>query len=252
MLTVLAGRDIHEIEQFLQSTGADSTTYHRRRAALDVWIEELRDALIRSWTPRDAQLVDVVKLMCTQEPAKRIEARDLFRRLCNLEGLHRYYGICCAAQDVLSIRHGVDWQSVYTSNAEDDSNTDQHVQRVLSASAQDVSLNLQRPTNGSSSPKLHYVGSESGASSTSISDASNHAVRTQQWAVTQAKYAGGYDDEGDEQGNSDECADPTSWSSTSDSPRENTPESGFDSYARDDRQRRRRPRSVQPRDENGE
>ncbi|CAH0047249.1 unnamed protein product, partial [Clonostachys solani] len=96
MLTVLAGKSMHDLSQFLQdkANGSGSTAYYENERGLQAWLQYLRGILSNEENPQDAILVDVVEAMCRSKKEERLTASDLVRRIFKLEGA--YHGLCCS------------------------------------------------------------------------------------------------------------------------------------------------------------
>ncbi|KAF2169428.1 hypothetical protein M409DRAFT_20647 [Zasmidium cellare ATCC 36951] len=126
MVTVLAGRSIEDLQAFFQSTGSNSTVYQRNQKAIDDWLQQLNTALLASDFPEDAQLTTIVRFMCNQDEAKRLDSRDLVRRIFKLDGPMPYYGLCCSTRSQLSSPARSDsMDSMSTDSSESDSSLEQ-------------------------------------------------------------------------------------------------------------------------------
>ncbi|KAK4503337.1 hypothetical protein PRZ48_004252 [Zasmidium cellare] len=102
MVTVLAGRSIEELQFFFQTTGSNRTVYQDNPKAIEKWLQQLQTTLSTSDVPEDAQLIEIVKYMCCRDPSKRLDSRDLVRRIFKLDGPMPYYGLCCSSRSQLS------------------------------------------------------------------------------------------------------------------------------------------------------
>uniref|UniRef100_A0A8H7N087 non-specific serine/threonine protein kinase n=1 Tax=Bionectria ochroleuca TaxID=29856 RepID=A0A8H7N087_BIOOC len=87
MLTVLAGKSMQDLSQFLQdkANGSGSTAYYENERGLQAWLQYLRGILSNEENPQDAILVDVVEAMCRSKKEERLTASDLVRRIFKLE-----------------------------------------------------------------------------------------------------------------------------------------------------------------------
>ncbi|CAH0027584.1 unnamed protein product [Clonostachys rhizophaga] len=96
MLTVLAGKSMQDLSQFLQdkTNGSGSTAYYENERGLQAWLQYLRGILSNEENPQDAILVDIVEAMCRSKKEERLTASDLLRRIFKLEGA--YHGLCCS------------------------------------------------------------------------------------------------------------------------------------------------------------
>ena len=98
MCTVLAERTYQDIASFFSNHGSRRPYYYQNQAALDEWLEQLRQWFEISDTPQDARILELVKKMCRQEPSPRLEAQDIVRRIFEFESAPPYHGLCCSKE----------------------------------------------------------------------------------------------------------------------------------------------------------
>jgi hypothetical protein len=62
---------------------------------MDKWLGQLGKHFRESDVPQDAWLVDLIDMMCQQEPDARLEAQDIVRRILEFDSATPYHGLCC-------------------------------------------------------------------------------------------------------------------------------------------------------------